>query len=244
MTAAGASLLAPAEGAALAETEPRGRRPGFASPDGVGETNSPATVPGAEQQTHEAPERLADLLGQFVPDLDRDEAEAYVHERIAFKVGRILEKFGLDGSQREDFSQDLLAALVRVVPRYDGKRTRWKTFVSRVLDQRYRNLIRKLLAPQSGVAARPIRFTDVGDWFEEAIVDPRTAAEPFAAEDLRMDVESVIGRLPEDLQIACRLLMAHPRREAARLLGVSPSAITRMIRRARPVFEQAGLTPF
>ena len=222
----------------------KGRRPGLAGSDGIDRTASTDNPVGTDQHRSQALELFADLLAWFVPGLDRDEAEVYVRDRIAFKVGRILEKFGLDDSERDDLSQDLLMALVRGVRLYDGKRTRWKTFLSRILDRRYRHILRKLLAPHTGVATRPVGFDDIADYYEETIVDPATTAEPFAAENLRMDVEAVISSLPDRLQIICRLLMIHPPAGAARLMGVSPATITRAVHRIRPYFERAGLAVF
>ncbi len=207
-------------------------------------TTQPVAPAGKEQHAGEAPHRFSDLLARFVPGLDRDKAEAYVQDRIAFKVDRILEKFGLDDSERDDLAQDLLMSLVQGVGRYDGKRTRWKTFLSRILDRRYRHILRKLLAPYSGVATRPLGVDDIADGFDETIIDPAMTGEPFAAENLRMDVEAVICAMPERLQIICRLLMVNPPAGTARFLGVSPAAITRAIHRIRPYFERAGLELF
>ena len=216
----------------------------LAGSDSATPTSPPGTPAHTEQHGNESPQLFADLLAQFVPDLDRDEAEAYVRDRIAFKVDRILEKFGLDDSERDDLTQDLLMAMVRGVRLYDEKRTRWKTFLCRILDRRYRHILRKLLAPKTGLAARPVGFDDIAEGFDETIIDPATTGEPFAAENLRMDVETVICAMPERLEMISRLLMTRRPVEVARLLGISPAAITRAMHRIRPYFERAGLAVF
>ena len=220
------------------------RRSGLAGSDGAAPTTEPTAQPDTEQYSSEAPQLFADLLAQFVPGLDRGEAEAYVRDRIAFKVDRILEKFGLDDSERDDLTQDLMMALVQGVRLYDEKRTRWKTFLCRILDRRYRHILRKLLAPETGVAARPVGFDDIAEGFDETIIDPATTGEPFAAENLRMDVETVICAMPERLQIISRLLMTRRPVDVARLLGVSPATINRAMHRIRPYFERAGFADF
>jgi|GEM_PF-2536568 len=190
------------------------------------------------------PERLADLLAQFVAGLDRDAAETYVRDRIDYRVDRLVHKFHLPDSERDDLVQDLLTVLVQAMPRYNARRAQWKTFICRVLNRRYQHILRKLLAPQNG-APSMTAFSDFGDDYEESLVDPATAGgDPHAADDLRMDMDTAISTMPERLQVIARLLMVHSPSAVARIMGTSPAAITRAMARIRAHFEEAGLAEF
>jgi RNA polymerase sigma factor (sigma-70 family) len=187
------------------------------------------------------PERLADLLAQFVAGLDRDAAETYVRDRIDYRVDRLVGKLHLGDSERDDLAQDMLMVLVQAIPRYDAGRSQWRTFVCRVLNRRYRHILRKLLAPENG-APSMTAFSDFGDDYEESLVDPATTGgDPHAADDLRMDMGAAISAMPERLQVIARLLMVHSPSAVARILGTSPAAITRAMARIRAHFEEAGL---
>lgn len=189
------------------------------------------------------PERFADLLAQFVPNLNRDAAEVYVQDRIAFRVDRLVAKFGLPDCERDDLTQELLMALVQAVPQYDPKQAHWKTFICRVLDRRYQHILRKLMAPENNGAAAVSGLEDFGDDYADSVVDPATQGEPFFEDNRRMDVNAVISTMPRRLQIIACLLMVHSPSEAARLMGTSPAAITRAIHRIRAHFKEAGLSP-
>ena len=187
------------------------------------------------------PERLADLLAKFVADLDRDAAEAYFRDRIDYRVSRLVDKFHLGDSDRDDLIQDFMMALVQAAPRYDSRKARWKTFVCRVLNRRYRHILRNLMAPENGAPAMAA-FSDFEEGYEESLVDPETTGDdPHAAADLRMDVDAAIARMPDRLQVIARLLMVHTPSAVARILGTSPAAITRAMARIRGHFEQAEL---
>lgn len=187
------------------------------------------------------PHRLADLIAQFVSGLDRDKAEDYVRDRVAYRVERLADKCHLDESQQDDLSQDFLLMVVQAIPRYDAARAKWKTFVCRVLNRRYRHILRGLMATENGAPAE-VGFDDLGDDAEEAVLDPTTTSgDSNADDDLRIDMAAAISAMPERLQLIARLLMVHSPSEVARILGTSPAAITRAIARIRMHFKEAGL---
>jgi len=193
-----------------------------------------------QSQKHR-PHGLGDFLAGFVAGLDRDAAETYVRDRIDYRVDRLVGKLHLGDSERDDLVQDLLMVLVQAIPRYDAGRSQWRTFVCRVLNRRYRHILRKLLAPANG-APSMAAFSDFGDDYEESLVDPATTGgDPRAADDLRMDMDAAISAMPERLQVIARLLMVHCPSAVARILGTSPAAITRAMARIRAHFEEAGL---
>jgi len=189
------------------------------------------------------PHCLADLMAQFVAGLDREKAETYVRDRIDFRVERLGYKFHLPDAERDDLTQDLLLMLVQAMPRYDATRSQWKTFVCRVLNRRYRYILRKLMATENG-APTVAGFDDFGDDCEDSAVDPTTTrGDPNADDDLRMDMAAAISAMPERLQVVARLLMVHSPSAVARILGTSPAAITRAMARIR-VHLEAGLAEF
>lgn len=189
------------------------------------------------------PQRLADFIAQFVSGLDLDKAEAYVRDRIDYRVDRLVEKFHLDPSDRDDLSQDLALMLVQAMPRYDAARAKWRTFVCRVLNRRYRHILRGLMAAENGGPVT-MGFGDFGEDFEETLVDPASVRDATIDADLRMDVEAAIASMPERLQVVARLLMIHSPSATAAILGVSPAAITRAMARIREHFREAGLQEF
>jgi RNA polymerase sigma factor (sigma-70 family) len=171
--------------------------------------------------------------------------DEYVLERIDYRVRRLADKFGLDGTQRDDYRHDMVVRLLHAASRFNPARAKWHTFACRVLDRHYRHLLRRMLAPQNNGVPSVVAFCDCGDNYEDSVVAPATAGrDPHAADDLRMDMETAISAMPERLQVIARLLMVHLPSAVARILGTSPAAITRAMARIRVRFEEAGLAEF
>ena len=201
-------------------------------------------------QVQSRPHSLGQFLTELVANLDPDAAEDYVNDRINYRVDRLVAKVGFPDDERDDLVQDLLLALVQAVPLYNAKRSRWKTFVCAILNQRYRHLLRQRLtrenAAQAGINSGILSMTgfgDIADDYEDSIVDPHTAAnDPFVASDARMDLNAALATMPQRLQAIARLLMVHSPSEVARLLGRSPATVTRLIGQIREHFQAAGLS--
>ena len=187
--------------------------------------------------------RLGDFIAQYVPDIDRDEADAYVLNCVTCRVQRLASKCNLDGAVQDDLSQDFLLAVIQAIPRYDARRSRWKTFVNRALNRQYKHILRDLMSVENG-GVDTVGFDELEEDAEEAFLDPATASgDPHVATDLRHDVAVAISTLPEPrLRRIARLLMVHSPSKISRILKTSPTAVARAMRQIRMHFEAVGLS--
>jgi RNA polymerase sigma factor (sigma-70 family) len=185
---------------------------------------------------------LGDIIAGKVEGLSPQKAEAYVDARIAYRVERLCKKFRRPEMEPEDFEQDFRLRLLAGIEEYDPAKTSWRTFVCMVLDRHYRHLVRKFITAQRHAAMSPLALDDANEDFAESIPDPRyDNGGPFAAIDLRLDIDSALSGMPERLRGIAALLMTHRPIEVAEILGVSPASVTRAIKRIRPYLEEAGL---
>jgi len=185
---------------------------------------------------------LGEIIAARVEGLSPRKAEDYVAARIAYRVDRLCKKFRRPDMEPEDFEQDFRLRLLAGMDDYDPARTSWRTFVCMVLDRHYRHLVRKFITAQRHASMSPLALEDANEDFAESIPDPQyDEGGPFAAIDLRLDVESALSGMPERLRGIAALLMTYRPVEVAEILGISPASVTRAIKRIRPYLEAAGL---
>jgi RNA polymerase sigma factor (sigma-70 family) len=205
---------------------------------------SQETAPQVQSQKHR-PHSIGDLIAGIVGGVRPDAAEAYVHDRVEYLVERLMEKLHLPPDEREDLTQDLLMALVQAIPRYNAKRSSWKTFISRVLRRRYCYHLRQMMLRQDEDVPQLVGFDDLGESFGESVVDPaKGGGDPAATADLRIDMEAALARLSPRHQEIAQALMHHSIRKAAKLLNTSPPEIRWAMKRIRECFREANLQVF
>ena len=159
--------------------------------------------------------------------------DALVLRQAGIRASRIVGATGYTPDDWEDLRQELLLDYVRRQPRFDPARGDQRGFVFGVL----RNHAAKL-ATAGNRARAASELTD-------APPDPCFCATTRLEAELhlRIDVQTVLSRLPEHLRILAVQLTEMSPGEVCRESGRSRSCIYRWIAELRRAFLSAGLTP-
>jgi RNA polymerase sigma-70 factor (ECF subfamily) len=159
--------------------------------------------------------------------------DPFVLRQAEIRASRIVGATGYTPDDWEDLRQELLLDYVRRQPRFDPARGDQRGFVFGVL----RNQAAKLAT--AGNRARAA----------SELPDDATGACTFATTrleaelHLRIDIQTVLSRLPEHLRILAVQLTEMSPGEVCRESGRSRSCIYRWIAELRRAFLSAGLTP-
>tara|TARA_R110000782_G_scaffold20675_3_gene55773 strand:+ start:994 stop:1716 length:723 start_codon:yes stop_codon:yes gene_type:complete len=109
------------------------------------------------------------------------------HRRVVNRAHRLARVFGLDRATRDDVLQQLWLRAVRAAEQYEQNRGATEDhFIRLHLDFEYRDLRREFLAEREGSRHPPMHA-------------PSPTPDHRPGCDLRMDIDSFLGDLPEDL---------------------------------------------
>jgi RNA polymerase sigma-70 factor (ECF subfamily) len=159
--------------------------------------------------------------------------DPFVLRQAEIRASRIVGATGYTPDDWEDLRQELLLDYVRRQPRFDPARGDQRGFVFGVL----RNHAVKLAT--AGNRARAA--SELTDDPPDPCICATTHLE--AELHLRIDVQTVLARLPEHLRILAVQLTEMSPGEVCRESGRSRSCIYRWIAELRRAFLSAGLTP-
>ena len=165
--------------------------------------------------------------------------------RISYRVTRLGRKFALSREDREDLRQDFRLAVLSARPQYEPARCPLDRFVGMVLNRRYKYHVRQQcqLSHHRGRTPNTMALDDVDPDIECLLPDPRLEAD-LARVELRHDLDHAFSGMTDIERGVCALLMSgHTQSEAARILGVVPSSVTRAMDRIRKHLSEAGLDP-
>jgi RNA polymerase sigma-70 factor (ECF subfamily) len=159
--------------------------------------------------------------------------DPFVLRQAEIRASRIVGATGYTPDDWEDLRQELLLDYVRRQPRFDPARGDQRGFVFGVL----RNHAAKLATAGNRARAASELTADPPD--SRICATTRLEAELH----LRIDVQTVLARLPEHLRILAVQLTEMSPGEMCRESGRSRSCIYRWIAELRRAFMAAGLTP-
>lgn len=159
--------------------------------------------------------------------------DPFVLRQAEIRASRIVGATGYTPDDWEDLRQELLLDYVRRQPRFDPARGDQRGFIFGVL----RNHAAKLVT--AGNRARVV--SELTDDPPDPCICATTRLE--AELHLRIDVQTVLSRLPEHLRILAVQLTEMSPGEVCRESGRSRSCIYRWIAELRRAFLSAGLTP-
>lgn len=159
--------------------------------------------------------------------------DPFVLRQAGIRASRIVGATGYTRDDWEDLRQELLLDYVRRQPRFDPARGHQRGFAFGVL----RNHAAKLA--RAGVHVEFVR--ELSDEACELCGSANTDVE--AELHLRIDVQTVLARLPDHLRILAIQLTEMSPGEVCRESGRSRSCIYRWIAELRRAFMAAGLTP-
>jgi RNA polymerase sigma-70 factor (ECF subfamily) len=159
--------------------------------------------------------------------------DPFVLRQAEIRASRIVGANGYTPDDWEDLRQELLLDYVRRQPRFDPARGDQRGFVFGVL----RNHAAKLA--KAGNRARAV--SELTDDAPDPSIFATTRLE--AELHLRIDVQTVLSRLPDHLRVLAVQLTEMSPGEVCRESGRSRSCIYRWIAELRRAFLSAGLTP-
>ena len=167
---------------------------------------------------------------------------AYVIDRIDYRVRQLTLRFGLSEHEQEDYRSDMAADVYTAMRRFDPGKAKRETFVNRVLDRFMLHATRSRCNRLKRPCLNPIGFADIAEAYEPISNDPPKGEHTEVdLIELRLDVEQVIGEMPDRLRQASRLLMEMSPADAARAMGIHPCSIYRIMARIREQLAAAGL---
>lgn len=168
--------------------------------------------------------------------------DAYVKDRIDFRVSQLTLGFNLSEDDQDDYRATMVVEVYSAMKRFDPQKAKRETFVNRVLDRYVLYATRTRCNQMKQPCLNPIGFAEIGETFEPTSNDARKGEMNEAKRtDLRMDVEMVIDRMPKRLQQAARLMMHTSPADAAREMGIHPCSIYRLMDQIRTYFVDAEL---
>jgi len=165
--------------------------------------------------------------------------------RIRFRVTRLGRKFALSREDREDLRQDFRTAIISAMRRYDPAKCPLERFVKMVLNRRYKYHVRQecQLSHHRGRTPNAMSLEELSPEVKCLIPDPRLEA-ALNNVAIRHDLEHAFRGMTDIERGVCALLMSgHTQSEAAKILGVVPSSVTRAMERIRKHLAEAGLDP-
>jgi len=165
-----------------------------------------------------------------------------IMRRINYRVARLSRKYCLSAEDRQDLRQEFCLTMFRAGERYKAELCIPERFVRMVLNRCYKHWVRKLARADENRARSvdTMHFDDVEPDLEYYILDPKGEDELQRVE-IRDDVQTVLGNLPEDLRGICLDLMSDSPFQVAKQRGVHHSAIYRAIDKIREHFARAGI---
>lgn len=185
------------------------------------------------------------------PESVFDDPESPAARVVRGRASELARRGGFPASDRDELEQRLRVAVLARLDRFDPRRGRLTTFVRRVADGEAAKILRARQAAKRDWRRRetpPVPRVGIGSaWdavsWEAALTQDahdrrlgRRTPDEGVVNERRMDVESIVERLPPEDRELCRHLMHGGVSQAAAALGVSRAAIYRRLVRLRPHF--------
>jgi RNA polymerase sigma-70 factor (ECF subfamily) len=128
-------------------------------------------------------------------------------------------------AERQDLEQEAALAVWKALQHYDSSRGSLRTFVEKVVANRFASLMR---APHWRFRVEPLEAHHL------------VGLDGIPAAEFRMDFQAIAVSLSETDRRLAAFLTDHSPIEASRALGIPRSTVYERIRRIRAAFENAG----
>ena len=160
--------------------------------------------------------------------------QAFIDQQIQIRTQKLRSLMARWKLSPSDIRQDFIMAIVEAMPGFNPARSTWRTYLSRVLNNRYcnfkrqYNLDRKILGD---IVTLDTLDEDDSDEIPTYTIDFET----------RADLKTAIETLPACLRPYAELLKTNSPAQVASALNVSRSSVCRAVKRIREHFLDAGL---
>jgi RNA polymerase sigma factor (sigma-70 family) len=175
---------------------------------------------------------LADLLVNCpgITDSPAD-IEAFITQQIDLRMTKLKSLMARRKLSRSDICQDFIVAIMEAMPAFNPARSTWRTYLSRVINNRYCNFRRQYQVDHKSLGTIvALDGCDENQDIPTYQIDFETPA----------DVEVVMDKLPARLRQYAELLKTHSPSRVAAELNVTRSSVGRAIKRIREYFLHSG----
>ena len=183
--------------------------------------------------------------------------DRYTKKQINIHVSRLIGKYGFTKSDLADLEQEVALHILKWMPHHDPEKSTRKTYLKRLIDCKMINIVRhREIRMRFGNAE--VLSTEVA---QEAEDNPKSEPNHEMVPDadryeigigrrnmtrqkqteLRLDVETILSKLPPHLREACFKLMQQDKSEVAREMGLPEATFyDQVIEPLRVAFQKAG----
>jgi DNA-directed RNA polymerase specialized sigma24 family protein len=184
-------------------------------------------------------------------DLGQELTQGFAGRYIGYKARQLVGRYGYVTTDVADLEQELRLRLFQRLPKFDGSRGPWNSFVVAVVDRQVASLASRHLTRSRWEAVQRMPSQSAsemvagnsGDDEESALrkLPPAGRGERTELDlvDLRHDIAVIVPHLPPELQDVWYWLQYDNVRAAARGLCVSPMTIYHRLRRLQAAFLAA-----
>lgn len=175
---------------------------------------------------------LADLLVNCpgITDSPAD-IEAFIDQQIGLRMTKLKSLMVRRKLSRSDIYQEFIVAIIEAMPGFNSARSTWRTYLSRVINNRYCNFRR-----QYRIDCKSLGTLVALDGCDEN-QDIPTYQVDFG---MPADITAVLEKLPVRLRQYAELLKTHSPARVAAELNVTRSSVGRAIKRIREYFLHSG----
>ena len=163
--------------------------------------------------------------------------EAFIDKQIETRMQKLRKVMELRQLSRSDIRQEFLLAIIEAMPGFDTTQSTWRTYISKVCNNRYLNFRREYRLACKCMG-NVISLDEIGN--DESGLIP-TYEVDF---ETQHDVNIVLEKLPKHLREIAELLKTNSLTKTASLLGVSRCTISRGVKQIRGYFQTRGFEKF
>jgi len=177
-----------------------------------------------------------------------DGLDDYAARLIKSKARQLVGKAGLTQHDQSDIEQDLMIDLLCRMQHFNPAKGKKTTFIARMVERRISTIFEARFA-QCRDWRKCYSLNETigeGDGWQGEIIDLLSNDEDsdnlsdLELSSLKMDVERVLDRLPDDLKELCLKLKENTMSEIAREMGVPRGTLYGRIKKIRKAFLAAG----
>ena len=159
--------------------------------------------------------------------------EAFIDKQIETRTQKLRKVMELRKLSLSDIRQEFLLAIIEAMPGFDTTQSTWRTYISKVCNNRYLNFRREYR----------LACKYIGNMVSlDAIENDESDIVPTYEVDFETqhDVHIVLEKMPKHLREIAELLKSNSPAKTASLLGVSRATISRSVKQIRAFFLASG----
>jgi RNA polymerase sigma factor (sigma-70 family) len=162
-----------------------------------------------------------------------------IRDLIRLKASKLVRNRRVRNADRDDIEQELILVALRRLPKFNASKGDRLSFLRAVVEKAAANLIRSEQAAKRG-QGRTIPLE--AEHLEEPVLGRED--EELSREDLVIDIQDLLGKLPAELRRIAELLQSLSPTETARALGLSRGTVYARLSEIRSLCERSDLAEY